>query len=313
MRALRTLRQGALTLVFFFLAACGGSKNDASTTTTAIGAPTAIATYASSVPATAVVTLDGSASTAVGGGPLTYAWALTSVPTGSTATIANTTAAQAQLTTDVVGTYTVTLTVNDGQKSQVASFSLATNAYTPPTIVSSLVEPVSGVVQLSLSADQGTSTVAWTVDGTSIGSGATVNWDTTRVADGSHVVVAQIQSIAKYSIGISRTFQVMQTPVNFTSATISESAGVFTAIVGPQSVNGIVRVDATLDGVAIGSLAAPNTCLDPTGAACVATGANGYVFTGTVASGLHVVVVTATDGIGRNLGSQLSLNVTDVP
>ena len=301
-----------MALIVLLVAACGDTKKD-DTNVTAVLAPTAVAVYASSVPATAIVTLDGSSSTAVNGGPLTYNWTLTSVPTGSAATIAGPTAVKATLVTDIVGTYTLALTVNDGNKSQTSSFSIATTTYTPPAILSNLVEPVSGLVQLSLDSDQGTSTVAWTVDGVSLGSGATVGWDTTRYTDGSHVVVAQIQAVAKYVVNLTRTFQVAQTPVSFTSATISESAGLYSAVVGAQSVNGIVRVDATLDGTAIGSLAAPNACLDPTSAFCLAGGANAYGFGGSVASGLHVVVVTATDGLGRNLGTQLRVTVTDVP
>lgn len=312
MRASQLLRQRAVALVFLFLAACGGSGND-DASIAANAPPTASATYAASVPATAVVTLDGSASNATSGGRLTYNWALTGVPDGSTATITNPTAVQATLATDAVGTYTVTLTVSDGFKSQVASFTLVTVAPTP-TILSDLVEPVSGAVQLSLSTAQGSNTVSWTVDGRTIGSGAAVTWDTTSFADGNHVVVAQIQSVAKYTLTATRTFQVAQSPVRFTSATITETAGLFIATVGAQSANGIQHVDGTLDGMALGSLGTPNACVgDPSGAACATTGSNGYMFRGTLGSGQHTVVVTATDGVGRALGTQLRLTVTDVP
>jgi hypothetical protein len=314
MRASRTLlRQGALALVVLFLAACGGSSNDTDPASASIP-PTPSVVYPSSVPATAVVTLDGSGSTATGGRTLTYSWVLTTVPTGSAATLGSPTASKTSLTTDLVGNYVVTLTVSDGLKSQSVPITVGTTAYTPPTILSDLVVPVSGNVQLFLSADEGTSTIVWTVDGAVIGSGAVVGWDTTTVGNGNHVVAAQVQSPSAYVINVSSTFKVAQTTVSFTSEAISESAGVFTAIVGAQSANGIVRIDAALDGVAVGSLAAPNTCLDPTGVACAAAGLNnGYTFSGSVASGSHVVVVTATDGIGNSLQTQLRLNVTDVP
>ena len=308
MRASRMLRPGVLALVLAVLAACGSGNDNKTSATTA---PTPSVTYASSVPATAVVTLDGTASKAAGGGALTYSWVLTAVPTGSTATIGNATGSQATLATDLVGTYTVTLTVSDGSSSQAVALPIAAVAYTAPTILADLVEPLSGTVRLSLSADQGTSTVNWTADGNAIGSGATVSWNTTALAAGAHTVVAQVQSIGKYAVNLSRTFQVAQSPIAFTSATVTESGGVLSAIVGVQSPNGILKVDATLDGTTIGTLAARNSCIAPVD--CATAAPNGYGFGSAVGSGPHVVVVTATDGTGGTLGTQLRLTVTDVP
>ena len=51
------------------------------------------------------------------GNPLTYAWSITSAPTGSTATLTNPTSATPSLTPDVAGTYTIRLIVNDGTLS----------------------------------------------------------------------------------------------------------------------------------------------------------------------------------------------------
>ena len=300
----------ALGLVIAVLAACGGSGVD----DTSGRAPTASITVPPGVYVSGVVTLNGSGSFANGGRTLTYAWVLASKPSGSAATIDNPSAVTPLLATDLVGNYVVTLTVNDGVQTTAVATTITAVALTPPVIQSDLVEPVSGTVQLSLStADPGgTLSVNWTVDGATLASGDTVPWDTTTVANGSHRVAARLQFLGYY-IDLSRTFQVRQTTVTFSSATVSESAGVFTALVGAQSANGIVRVDASLDGVAFGTLAARNVCLDGTGAACVTSGPNGYSFRGTVGSGAHVVVVTATDGIGNSLGTQLRFTVTDVP
>lgn len=67
-----------------------------------------------------VVTLDGSGSSDANGDALAYAWSIASKPAGSTATLSDAAALSPSFTADVVGTYTVTLTVNDGELSSAA-------------------------------------------------------------------------------------------------------------------------------------------------------------------------------------------------
>jgi hypothetical protein len=310
MRASRSLLQWALCLVVLLLAACG--SNDGADTSNF--PPTASVKIPVSTFATAVVTLDGSASSANGGRTLTYSWALTSAPAGSVATITNPTTVQPTLTPDLAGNYTVALTVSDGKQSTRASATILASAITN-AITSSIAEPESGIVTLGFTFDPGVTTVDWSVDGVALGSGAaTQRWDTTTVANGSHLVRAHLTVAANnYTYDITRTFQVGQSPVSFTGTTATEVLGAVTAITGAQSTNGIVRVVGSIDGVAIGTLTAPNACLDATGAACATAGLNGYQFTGIVASGLHTVLFTATDGGGNSLGAQVFLSVTDVP
>src|SRR4030095_14059553 len=62
----------------------------------------------------ATVQLDGSKSHDVDGDTLTFRWAFTTVPTGSTATLVNPTLVNPTFVVDKPGTYVVRLMVNDG-------------------------------------------------------------------------------------------------------------------------------------------------------------------------------------------------------
>nr|WP_164021029.1 PKD domain-containing protein [Pyxidicoccus trucidator] len=62
------------------------------------------------------VTLDGSASTAVTGEPLTFTWSLVSAPPGSTAELRDDTAVRPTFTPDLEGDYVVELVVSDSKR-----------------------------------------------------------------------------------------------------------------------------------------------------------------------------------------------------
>lgn len=69
----------------------------------------------------AKVTLDGSGSSDAKGYPLSYSWAFTSIPAGSLAALSNPTTVSPSFVPDVVGTYVLSLIVNDGNKDSAAS------------------------------------------------------------------------------------------------------------------------------------------------------------------------------------------------
>ena len=77
-------------------------------------APTAIAGVDQNVLVDNVVNLDGTSSTDVNGDELTYQWSLTTSPSGSTATLADSATASASFTPVVAGEYVLQLIVNDG-------------------------------------------------------------------------------------------------------------------------------------------------------------------------------------------------------
>ncbi len=78
------------------------------------------------------VTLNGSGSTNPSGiGSLTYNWSLTSIPTGSAATLTNPNSVIATFVVDVAGTYKAKLTVSNGTASDNATAVISTVS-TPP-------------------------------------------------------------------------------------------------------------------------------------------------------------------------------------
>lgn len=87
------------------------------TAQTANSAPTANAGINQNITTTAAVTLDGSASSDADGDTLAYLWALTSVPTGSSASITDQTLVAPMFTADRDGSYVAQLIVSDGVAS----------------------------------------------------------------------------------------------------------------------------------------------------------------------------------------------------
>jgi hypothetical protein len=78
-------------------------------------APVANAGVEQNVKTGALVNLDGTQSFDSDGDRLTYIWALTSKPSGSTAALSSSNSARPAFTADVAGIYVGTLTVNDGK------------------------------------------------------------------------------------------------------------------------------------------------------------------------------------------------------
>lgn len=140
----KNLHKIAALLAAVVLSACGGGDNDDQSVDPPAGpnppvvvpntAPIAKAGADQNVVTNTTVTLDGTASTDADGDTLTYAWTLTSKPTGSAANLSSGSVVRPTFVADVAGVYTASLTVNDGKaNSEAASVTItATTANAAP-------------------------------------------------------------------------------------------------------------------------------------------------------------------------------------
>ena len=142
------------------------------TVTGANAAPVAYAGFSRSVVTGAVVTLDGTLSSDANGDRLTYSWAFTSKPKGSSAALSDATAAKPLFTADVSGAYVVNLVVNDGKVNSAAAAVTITASDlvdTPPVAIARAVRTVSVGTVVALDglasddAEGNPLTYAWTL------------------------------------------------------------------------------------------------------------------------------------------------------
>lgn len=131
------------------------------------------------------VTLDGSSSSDADGDTLTYTWAATSIPTGSSATLSDETVVNPTFTPDIAGDYIFSLVVNDGQVDSAAT-SVTITASTPAsnsvplakagpdqTIVTGTQVTLDGIS--SYDADNEPFTYLWTITSVPASSSATLS------------------------------------------------------------------------------------------------------------------------------------------
>src|SRR5687767_7770860 len=104
-------------LVLMLLAGCSGGDSGRGAGSPA--PPIANAGQDQKIAVRVPVTLDGSASEAPSGEPVSYQWTLTAKPAGSIASLANPTSVRPTFTPDVSGSYSATLVVrSNGVQSQ---------------------------------------------------------------------------------------------------------------------------------------------------------------------------------------------------
>lgn len=91
--------------------------------------------------------MDGNNSSDPDNDPLTFNWAFTSVPKGSTATLNNPTSPNPTFTADIVGIYVVSLTVNDGTVDSAPDM-VSISVVTLETAAISKAKDIIGVISL---------------------------------------------------------------------------------------------------------------------------------------------------------------------
>jgi len=124
----------------------------------AIPAPVANAGADQQVAVGALVELSGSASTSARGDALTYKWSMVSVPTGSTAVLANPTALRPTFVADQAGLYEAELQVTDAHAvvSLVATVLIGAGTAVPPVANPGMYPTASIGGQVTLDATQST-------------------------------------------------------------------------------------------------------------------------------------------------------------
>jgi hypothetical protein len=167
-------------------------------------APVANAGIAQSVVAGTRVVLDGTGSTDANNDPITYSWSWGTKPTGSTASLSSSSTAKPTFTADKVGTYVLTLTVNDGKvdstiaaatvTASVANAAPVANAGTNQNVTVPVTVTLDG--SASSDANRDVLTYLWTLVSKPTGSAAALS-DSTSVrptfsADIAGVYVASL-------------------------------------------------------------------------------------------------------------------------
>jgi hypothetical protein len=162
------------------------SVADTVSISTSNSTPVADAGPDQSVLVTDTVTLDGSGSTDVDGDPLTYSWSLSSVPSGSGATLSDATAVGPTFVVDLPGTYVAQLVVNDGTVDSIAdTVSISTSNSAPvadagPDQTAFVTDTVTLDGSASSDVDGDSLTFNWSLSSVPSGSGATLS-DATAV------------------------------------------------------------------------------------------------------------------------------------
>lgn len=184
------------------------------------------------------VTLDDSGSTDADGDMLTHAWTLTNRPSGSVAAISDPSNVRPNFVADVVGTYTASLTVNDGKAdSPVATVTVTVTASSAGVApVASAGQPQSVVVGTAVTLDGSGSSDA-------NGNTLTYAWTLTSRPPGSAAALADATSVKPtFLADVAGTYVASLVVSDGTAASQSASVEVSAAVANVAPVaNAVLR------------------------------------------------------------------------
>lgn len=191
----------------------------------------------------------------------------------------------------------------------------ALNATVPPgvQIVVDKQEPIAGTAVLSVTSPIGSLGVTWSVDGSLIGDANTLNWDTTTVPDGSHVLLAHLNPIGDVAVDLKRTVTTSNPTLALSVTSYLIATSTIRLEVTATAPSGIASVQASVDGGAAQTLNAPNGCGPPTSCPL---GFSRFQFsynTVTLGSGDHTASIVATDMLGAQRTALYTFSVANGP
>ena len=194
-----------------------------------------------------VIQLDGNASSDSENDPLTYQWSITNAPSGSNASITDSTSVLATLSGDLPGDYTVQLLVNDGSVNSAAVSATITLTNTAPIAHAGpdMSAELNGSVQLNGSAssdiDGQTLTFQWQIVDAPLGSAAYLD-----SANSVMPVLLGIDTAGDYSIGLTVNDGLENSPEDIVVVSTNNSAPL--AHAGADIGGRVVGETVTLNG-----------------------------------------------------------------
>lgn len=280
----------------------GGAPFDGSQISWLFNGPFANPGSNQTVPVLSTVTLNGGSSTNPGGiGSLTYSWAIQSAPAGSTARLSNANNVIATFVPDLLGTYVVALTVNNGSQSDTNALTIST-IDAPPTANAGANQTVAVGSHVTLDGTKSSDVNSQPLS---------YSWSFVAIPNGSAAFLSGIRSpnpsffadvAGSYIVGLVVNDGTLSSSQSTVTITTGNTPPVAVATAAPQfaTVSGLVQLDGSkstdVDGNPLTYLWSLNTTQAPQSKATLSNpNIVNPTFTADVA-GIYVAQLIVSDG-----------------